>query len=665
MGKRLGTLALCVWVASVMAGPLAYAGDPTLIAWWKLNDGTGDVAADSSGNGHNGTIKNPAAGLGAGGSVWVNDPERGMVVSFNGNDGSGAYIVTDLIVPAQTLDNDFTWIFWAKQPAAQATNNDTILGNRYGGTSSPLQFTKFTPTRFENYNDDGSYLNGINYTSIPSDVWVHHAVVKDGASLTYYRNGEVLLTNTMTKTMATNPFYMGADGFSGAQENWQGYLSDVRLYTRALPEKEVKRVMAGSGPNAELAGEPSPENEATDVPQDAVLGWTSGEFAATHNVYFGTTFDDVNGASVADPRGVLASEGLTDAAFDPDGLLEFGQTYYWRIDEVNAAPDNTVFKGETWSFTAEPYSYPVTPAAATASNFQNGMGPENTINGSGLNDQDEHGMALPTMWMTTGGLPAWVQYEFDKVYTLDKMLVWNSNQIIESFMGFGAKGVAVEYSEDGQTWTTLEGATEFAKAPGAATYTANTTVEFGGAMAKFVKITINTNWGGMAPQTGLSEVRFYYIPVQAFQPDPASGVTDVSVETTLGWRPGRGATSHTVYIGADREAVANGTVAGAAADGHSYTPSSLDVATTYFWKVDETGDAGTYAGDVWNFTTQEFIAIDDFESYNDDVDAGTTIWNAWVDGLTNGASGSQVGYDESPFAERTVVHGGKQAMPLI
>jgi hypothetical protein len=660
-------LVLCLWVASVMVGPLAYAGDPTLIAWWKLNDGSGTVALDSSGNGNNGTIMNPAQGLGAGGSVWVNDPERGMVISFNGADGSGAYVDTDVIIPAQTLQNAFTWIFWAKQPAAQATNNDTILGNRYGGVSSPLQFVKFTPTRFENYNDDGSYLNGINYTSIPSDVWVHHALVKDGASLTYYRNGVALLTNTATKTMAANPFYMGADGFSGAQENWQGYLSDVRLYERALTESEVKRVMGGAGPNSELAGEPTPENEATDVPRDVVLGWTAGEFAATHNVYLGTAFEDVNGATVADSRGVLASEGQADAAFDPEGLLEFGQTYYWRVDEVNAAPDNTVFKGETWSFTAEPYAYLLTAPqiTATASNFQPGMGPENTINGSGLDEFDEHDAELPNMWMTTGGFPAWIQYEFDKAYKLDKMWVWNSNQVIESFLGFGAKSVTVEYSADGQTWATLEGATEFAKATATAGYAANTTVEFAGATAKFVKITIAGNWGGMAGQTGLSEVRFFYVPVQAFEPQPAEAATGVSVETELAWRPGREATSHTVTIGTDSDAVAAGSVAGAAADGHSYTPASLDVATTYYWKVDAVGDGGTQAGDVWSFTTQEFVAIDDFEDYNDDVDAQSTIWNTWVDGLTTKASGSQVGYDESPFAERTVIHGGKQAMPLI
>ncbi len=41
------------------------------------------------------------------------------------------------------------------------------------------------------------------------------------------------------------------------------------------------------------------------------------------------------------------------------------------------------------------------------------------------------------------------------------------------------------------------------------------------------------------------------------------------------------------------------------------------------------------------------------------------IYDAWVDGVTTQASGSQVGYDESPFAEKTIVHGGAQSMPLM
>ncbi|MGE5296453.1 MAG: discoidin domain-containing protein, partial [Solirubrobacterales bacterium] len=348
-----------------------------------------------------------------------------------------------------------------------------------------------------------------------------------------------------------------------------------------------------------LAISPSPEDESTDVPLDSTMSWTAGEFAATHDVYFGTTFDDVNNASRTNPLGVLVGQGQAAAEYTPD--LEYGLTYYWRIDEVNAAPDNTIIQGKVWSFTAEPYAYPITNVTATASSAQASLGPENTINGSGLNDADQHSTEIKQMWMTTGLVkPDWIQYEFADVCKLQEMWVWNSNQALEAFLGFGAKSVTIEYSTDGQTWTTLEGVTEFAKATATATYTHNTTVDFGGALAKFVKITINSNWGGAIPQTGLSEVRFFAVPVKAFEPVPAVEATNVSVDTELSWRPGREAASHKVYIGTDSAAVAAGTVAAGTTTDRSYTPASLDFATTYFWKVDEVGDAGTYAGDVWS-----------------------------------------------------------------
>ena len=125
---------------------------------------------------------------------------------------------------------------------------------------------------------------------------------------------------------------------------------------------------------------------------------------------------------------------------------------------------------------------------------------------------------------------------------------------------------------------------------------------------------------------------------------------------------GREATSHTVFIGSEQDAVADGSAPAETVTEHRYTPASLDFATTYYWRVDEVGDAGAYAGDVWSFATQEYAAIDDFESYNDD---DRRIYQAWIDGVTTEASGSQVGYTESPFAERTVVHGGRQSMPLL
>jgi len=247
---------------------------------------------------------------------------------------------------------------------------------------------------------------------------------------------------------------------------------------------------------------PLPADMATDVDKDAVLAWTPGPWADTHNVYLGVSFADVNDADAANPLGVLASEGQDASTFDP-GRLEIGQTYYWRVDEVNAPPTSTVFKGDVWRFTVEPYSYALAGGriAATASSSNAAtMGPGKTIDGSGLNDSDQHSMDLDDMWLSAKGgpTPVWIQYEFDRLCALDRVIVWNSNQTLEAMIGLGARNVTVEHSADGVAWTTL-GDFEFAQADGTETYVANTTVEFGEVAAKYVRLTIQDNWGGLSP----------------------------------------------------------------------------------------------------------------------------------------------------------------------
>jgi len=646
MDKKVMVVTLCALAVGLLFGTAAQAADPDLIAWWKLDDGTGTVALDSSGYENHGTVM--------GGATWVDDADRGAVISF---DGSTGYIDTPVIIPAQTLDNSFSWVFWIMQPASQAVNNDTILGNRYGGTGSPLQFCKFTPTRFEAYNDDGAYVNGINYDPFPSDVWVHNAVVKNGAELTYYRNGVVTHTNTMTKTLDENPFYMGADGFSGAAEGWEGFMSDVRLYTRALSEAEVLAAMAGKPPTSEIAADPVPETEAIDIPLDVVLTWTPGEYAATHDVYLGTVAEDVNNADRANPMGVLLSEGQTDASFAPEGILELGQTYYWRVDEVNAAPDNTIFKGELWSFTAEPVGYPIEGIVATCNLASDeGVGPERTVDGSGLRADGTHSTTSEDMWLVTAGAETvQLTYEFDRVYKLHEMHVWNYNVLFELILGFGLKEVTVEYSVDGAEWTVL-GDFEFAQATAREDYTANTTVDFGGVPAQYVRLTVNNGYGTMG-QLGLSEVQILYIPAHAREPEPADGAADVSVTTGLAWRAGRDAVSYEVYLGTDADAPALLDTT----SGTSTTPGALDLATTYYWQVTAVQDVESWAGTLWDFVTQEYLVVDDFESYDDE---DNRIYDTWLDGWVND-TGSTVGHLESPFAERSIVNSGTQSMPLF
>jgi len=69
-----------------------------------------------------------------------------------------------------------------------------------------------------------------------------------------------------------------------------------------------------------------------------------------------------------------------------------------------------------------------------------------------------------------------------------------------------------------------------------------------------------------------------------------------------------------------------------------------------------------WEGPVWEFTTTEYLVVDDFESYSGDE--GRELFNTWLDGYEDPGNGSQVGHDLPPYVERTAVHSGRQAMPL-
>jgi hypothetical protein len=102
-----------------------------------------------------------------------------------------------------------------------------------------------------------------------------------------------------------------------------------------------------TGPGAEsYASYPQPGYGADDVVPDAVLRWTPGIHASSHDVYLGTSLEDVN--SAVDPN-VLPGRGRQDVnRYTPTSLLEFATTYYWRVDEVN---EPNIWKGTVWTFT--------------------------------------------------------------------------------------------------------------------------------------------------------------------------------------------------------------------------------------------------------------------------------------------------------------------------
>ena len=96
-------------------------------------------------------------------------------------------------------------------------------------------------------------------------------------------------------------------------------------------------------------------------------------------------------------------------------------------------------------------------------------------------------------------------------------------------------------------------------------------------------------------------------PNSAYSPVPVNGAELVSLNATLTWTAGYDAILHTVYFGEDFDDVNN------AADGPTqglanYTPDSLKLAKTYYWRVDEYDGDVTHKGDVWSFTTEGAVS---------------------------------------------------------
>ena len=103
---------------------------------------------------------------------------------------------------------------------------------------------------------------------------------------------------------------------------------------------------------------PSPADGVQYEATWANLSWSAGSFAVSHDMYFGTSFDDVNNGAEGAFVGNLATTSQVVGFFGfpaPDGLVP-GTTYYWRVDGVNDADPNSPWKGDVWSFWIPPTS---------------------------------------------------------------------------------------------------------------------------------------------------------------------------------------------------------------------------------------------------------------------------------------------------------------------
>jgi hypothetical protein len=163
-------------------------------------------------------------------------------------------------------------------------------------------------------NEIRSYLGGratMSRFGIEGGTWYHGAVVVTEAgandSVQIYVDGEPAgAPRQSSMEDSEGDFYIG---FSKTLGNiWDGLIDDVRVYSLALTQEEIQQVMIGINPA--LASSPNPADGATDVPRDVVLSWIPGEFAVSHDVYLGDSFDDVDNGTGDTFRGNQTTTSL-------------------------------------------------------------------------------------------------------------------------------------------------------------------------------------------------------------------------------------------------------------------------------------------------------------------------------------------------------------------
>ena len=364
MCRKLMFLACLIFVLGLF---LTSAAQADLVGWWRLDDGSGTTAADSSGNGNDGTIQ--------GDPQWV----AGKVGGALEFDGDGDYV---------DCGNDAVFDITEEITLSVWINANDILNGEHncwlGKGDNTYAIKHQSGNNLEFFVYDGSW-HATNYTtdiaSLNGD-WHHMAGTFDGTELKFYLDGEMVLSSAFSGTIgtATHSVTIGENS-QATGRFFDGMLDDARIYNEALSQDQIQADMKGAG--FPLAFSPTPPDGALYSGTFVTMSWKPGDFAVSHDVYMGDNFDDVNDGLGDTFRGNLELKftylvaGFPTYPF-PDGLVP-GTTYYWRIDEVNDANAASPWKGEVWSFTV-PSSKAYEPIPADGLEF---IAPDVTLSWTG------------------------------------------------------------------------------------------------------------------------------------------------------------------------------------------------------------------------------------------------------------------------------------------
>jgi hypothetical protein len=607
MCRKLIYLISSVFVPALILSNTAIAADPGLVGWWKFEEASGTLF-DQSDNHNDGTPYN--------GVLYQQAGQAGYALGFDGTD--------DYVVVGTTGRPTDTFSFggWFKTSVTHEIDSQETSG--YGGVNN--QRYAFEPQHGGDLNAGAGLSIGTNgvsvyehgsdympatavYATELGDDWNHIMIVYNNKRPTIYLNGRAVLTGfSSPRAIVSAPIQFGGMAYG----YFEGLMDEVRIYNRVLSPAEIKKLAARP-----KAWSPDPPSGSLYSDTWITLSFSPGDFAVSHDVYMGESFEDVD-AGIGDTfRGNQTLPyyvaGFPGYAY-PDGLVP-GTTYYWRIDEVNDAEPNSPWKGNVWSFSIPPKTA-YDPAPADGAEFVDlnvklnwtaGFGAKlhYIVFGEDFDQVNNAAMGVPSGTTTYNPGPL----------NLVKTYYWRVDEF---------DGAAMH---KGEVWSfTTPGAVS---GPNPAN----------GAVDVKPSVVLSWNAGAVAAS---HEVYF------GMDADAVKNATKTSPE----------------YKGPK------------ALGEESCDPGQLMLNTAYYWRIDEVNTVNPdspWAGNVWSFTTGDFFVIDDFEDY----DAGENqIWYAWHDGLGYGTPGT-AGYfagngtgaavgDETTvsYTEETIVHGGLHSMPL-
>ena len=344
MCRKLICLASLVLVLGPFLSGVTNAADPNIVGWWRLDESSGTTARDSAGGDNDGTLSGdvrwqPEAGRSRGALLYSSEDTMARVeIPTTGMSASEGTMMAwgNLAEPFPTNRRDSSYFFGHTTQPAYANRiqlyiegNETILNLGLGN----------------------SHTRRTDIVELQTETWYHVALTWDSGRYSVYVDGEEMASGTYTGLTTLNYVMdIGNDGNPVSQntEAFAGLLDEVRLYDHALSADEVgTAVNIASSPQA---WGPSPKDGASHPETWATLSWRAGDFAVSHDVYLGDSFDDVDSGTGDTFRGNQAATsflvGLPGYPY-PDGLVP-GTTYYWRVDEFDGA---VTHKGDVWNFT--------------------------------------------------------------------------------------------------------------------------------------------------------------------------------------------------------------------------------------------------------------------------------------------------------------------------